>query len=220
MIADMKLPKYLTPTSILFILRALGPQASARLLLSRLLSINHYYIVGKSLQGLVQQPGAAEEERQMTPLTKDDISELVGTLDALEPMDRRELLARIIFYNRGFENCYAIREGNEIAYLQWLVLPEENRLISESYSGIYYPLTAKQVMVENAFTFPRYRARGYFLVGTRQLLEMAKQKGYSSAIAYIRKDRIDPLNQFTQMGFKIIKLLTEYKVFGKAWKTF
>jgi hypothetical protein len=112
-----------------------------------------------------------------------------------------------------------MRHGDDIAYIQWIIFPTENHLIIRNYSGRYYPLTAKQVMIENAFTFPRYRGRGYFLSGTMQLLELAKNSGHSSAICYIRKDRIVPLNEFTQMGFKIIKMVREYKLFGKVWRT-
>lgn len=213
----MKFPQDLGPSSIIFILRTLGPQASARLLFSRLLSLNHFYIVGRSLATLDAPPAAGPT---MSPVTTQDFDWIAERLPSFDAMDRRELLSRILFYQKGFTNCYAIRQGDDLAYLQWIVFPEENALIERNYSGIYYPLSAKQVMIENAFTFPRYRGRSLFQEGTRQLLEVAKTRGYNSAIAYIRKDRIDPLNLFAQMGFKIVKMVTEYKLLGRAWKTF
>lgn len=216
---EMKRPKELSAINMLLILRTLGPRAFARLALSRLLYVNHFYIVGKSLSVLLPQQKASASARTLSPVSEHDMTSLIGTLGSLEPADRRELLARIIFYKRGFTNCYAFRKGDSIAYLQWLVSPEENDLIKENYSGTYYMLSANQVMVENAFTFPHHRGHGYFQEGTRQLLELARQKGYKSAIAYIRKDRINPLNEFTMLGFKIIKIVTEYRVLGSSWKS-
>jgi hypothetical protein len=41
----------------------------------------------------------------------------------LDSEGRREVLARLNFYQNGSKNCYVIRSGNEIAYLQWIIFP-------------------------------------------------------------------------------------------------
>lgn len=74
-------------------------------------------------------------------------------------------------------------------------------------------------MIENAFTFPPYRGLGYLLSGTLQLLDQARERGYRSAVCYIRKDNLKSINEFSKMGFKITKMVTEYKFFGKTWRT-
>jgi hypothetical protein len=205
--------------SIIFVLRSLGPLAFGRLLGSMLFSFNHYYILGKNLLAPLNHPLAGNLKKSLSLITEEDIVYIRSNLASFEPEDRRELLSRLIFYERGFTNCYVMRHGDDIAYIQWIIFPTENHLITRSYSGRYYPLTERQVMIENAFTFPRYRGRGYFLSGTMLLLEMAKNYGYRSALCYIRKDRINPLNEFTQIGFKIIKMVREYKLLGKVWRT-
>jgi ribosomal protein S18 acetylase RimI-like enzyme len=74
-------------------------------------------------------------------------------------------------------------------------------------------------MIENVFIFPRFRGRGYLPFGTLQLLELAINKKYPTAICYIRKDRINALNEFTKLGFKIIKLVKEFRFMGMVWRT-
>lgn len=204
---------------IIYVLRSLGLPAFVRLLGSMLFSFNHYYILGINLLVPLKNPVAANPKMSPSLITGEDIAYIRNNLDSLEPEDRREILSRLFFYERGFVNCYVMRRGDDVAYIQWIVFPAENDLIARNYSRRYSPLTARQVMIENAFTFPRYRGRGYFLHGTVHLLELAKNSGYSSAVCYIRKDRITPLNEFTQIGFRIIRMVREYKLLGKAWRT-
>ena len=204
---------------IIYVLRSLGSRAFVRLFISRLFSVNHYYILGKNLMTSREYPLAKKPKEPFSLVTVEDIENIRSQLDSLDPEDRRAILTRLFFHEIGFTNCYVMRHGDDIAYIQWIIFPTENQLINQYYSGIYYPLTAKQIVIENVFTFPRYRGRGYFLSGTLQLLELAKNKGYSSALCYIRKDRIMALNELIPIGFKIIKMVREYKLGGKAWRT-
>ncbi|UFS71096.1 GNAT family N-acetyltransferase [Geomonas sp. RF6] len=213
----MPIPKD-TISRTFYALRSLGPSAFCSVLLSMLFSVNHYYLMGKNI-------APPEEETPATPpvplakMTAEDLAVLQESVQSLGPVDRREVLARLLFYEDGFENCYVIKKGGEIVYLQWVIFPTENRTIEKHYAGKFYPLSDRQVMVENAFTFPRHRGKGHLLHGTQHLLQLARERGYSSAICYIRKDRIASLNEFARMGFRIVKMLTEYKVLGRAWRT-
>jgi len=204
---------------IFYVMQSLGPRAFLHLLGSMLFSVNHYYLVGLNLAAPLKHPLVINPKGSITPVTAEDMEQIARSLPTLDPEDRRELLSRLFFYKSGFSNCYLMRQADDVAYLQWMISAAENPVIEQSFSAKYYPLKVKQVMIENAFTFPRYRGRGYFLAGTMQLLELAKKSGYTAAISYIRKDRISPLNEFTQMGFKVIKMVTEYKLLGKAWRT-
>lgn len=205
--------------SVTCLLRSLGPLAFARLLRSMMFSCNHYYFLGRNLLPPLNISPGSSTNGAVSPISAEDIDDIRGQLDSFEPQDRREIMSRLIFYGRGFRNCYVMRHGDDLAYIQWIIFPSENDLITRWYSRRYYTLATRQVMIENAFTFPRYRGRGYLQSGTLQLLELARNSGYGSAVCYIRKDRITPLNEFTRMGFKIIKLLGDYKLAGMAWRT-
>ena len=203
---------------LFFILISLGIRGSLRLTFSKIFSLDHYYILGRSLTFPLKYPLSRKPDTQLSLLTDDDYTIIKKNLINLNLDDRREILARLNFYHNGFNNCYVIKSGNEIAYLQWIIFPTENHIIQKNYSNKFYPLTEKQVMIENVFIFPRFRGRGYLPFGTIQLLESAIHKGYASAICYIRKDRITTLNEFTRLGFKIVKLVREYRFMGKVWR--
>ena len=204
---------------IVGILRSLGPVAAARVIREMLFSTNNYYLLGRSLAAPLEYPFARKPDLPFVPLEERHVAAIKEQIPALDPIDRREVAGRLHFHASGFNNCYLMYAGSEIAYLQWLIYPQENDVIRSGYSGKFYPLGEKQVMVENVFTFPRYRGRGLLPYGTLQLLQMAREQGFSSVVCYIRSDNITSLNEFFRIGFKITKMMREYKVLGKAWRT-
>ncbi len=90
------------------------------------------------------------------------------------------------------------------------------QIIQKHYRRRFLPLGSSEVMLENSFTFPAYRGRGLMPFATWQLLNKARELGYRRAVTYIRKEKIDPLNQFLRMGFSIKKIVREYKLLGYA----
>lgn len=207
-----------TVSQILYTLRSLGPHHFLRLIFSMIFSVNHYYLLGKNLSAA--EEGAPERSGDVTMerVTEQDLAALQEAVPSLGAADQREVLSRLFFY-QDFGNCYVMKKKGEIVYLQWVIFPAENPTIAAKYPTKFYPLSERQVMIENAFTFPRHRGKGFLLHGTRHLLQMAKREGYSCAICYIRKDRIPSLNEFSKMGFRIVKMLTEYKILGWGWRT-
>jgi hypothetical protein len=199
-----------------YVLRVLGPAGLLRLVISRLFSFNHYYVLGKNLSEPTESSPAFGKKTPLTEITEDDIAHIEDSLHALDAEDKREVLSRLFFYRSGFRNCYVVRNGEDIAYMQWIILPSENQIIKEKYSAKFYPLASNQVVIENAFTFPRYRGLGYLMYGTSALLDLARGDGYKTAVCYIRKDRVASLNDFTRMGFRIRRLLREYKLLGRV----
>jgi len=201
------------------ILKTLGPAASLQLLGSRVLSVDHYYVLRKNL---MEEPGEActlpAARMPVAPITERDIAAILDSLASCTPAEKRDVLAYLFFYQNGFKNCYVMRRDNQVAYMQTLILPEDNALLTGRYRGKFYPLKETQVMLENVFTFLPFRGLGCLESGTRQLLELARRKGYRSAVCYIRKDRIVSLNEFVRMGFRITKLVPEYKILGRVWR--
>lgn len=199
-----------------YILRELGPAASLRLLGSRILSLTHYYVLRKNLL----EPAGVQirHPMELSPIQDGDIAQILGSLDGCTPAEKRDVLAYLLFYQSGFKNCFVMRRGERVAYIQTLIYPSENDLIARKYRTKFYPLKETQVMIENVFTFPPYRGLGCFQSGTAQLLEMARAQGFRSALCYVRKDRVSALTELVNMGFKITKLMPEYKVLGAVWR--
>jgi len=202
-----------------YILNELGFMAFAKLSASRFLSINHYYILRRSTANINLDATTVQAKLKLSPICENDIDEILRSQAECDVSDKKQILSRMLFLKSGFENCHVIRIKNKIAYMQWIIYPTENGIIKERYGNKFYPLNDEQVMIENAFTFPPYRGLGYLQSGTLQLLDLARAKGFRSSVCYIRKDNINSLREFTKMGFQITKLVTEYKLFGKVWRT-
>lgn len=196
----------------------LGLNNTLKLFINRLFSINHYYVMKRKLNFLDKKK--IRIAYRIENLHNINFSYLIKSLKSLDSESRRELMARISFYNAGFKNCYVAKTKNEeIAFIQWLIHPSENLIIKEHFSNKFYMLGERQVMIENAFTFPKFRGHGLLPAVTSDLLEIAEKAGYENVITYIRKDRIASINEFMKLDFKITKLLTEYRVMGITRRT-
>jgi len=133
----------------------------------------------------------------------------------VDPDSRRQLIGRALFYEKGFTNCYALKtEKGDIACLVWIIYPTENQLLKTYFSREYYQLKDNMVMLEKIFTFPKFRGLGFFAAITVELLNMAKEQGYQSAVGYIRHDVIISLNEYMRLGFRIHKIVRESKIMG------
>lgn len=195
------------------ILSHLKLKDALKLSLGRLYSLNHYYVLKRSLL----QPFEATIRTPVTVgrISPEDIREILGCLRSLDGESRKEMISRLLFYKAGFKNCFIARtKNNEIAYLQWLILPSENPVIKKNFSRKFYPLRPGEVMIENAFTFPKFRGLGLLPWVTQKLLMIARESGHTSAITYIRKDKIPSLNEFLKIRFKITKLIKEFRFIG------
>lgn len=149
-----------------------------------------------------------------------EIEALYDQLSRLTYDDKRELLQRIDFYESGFRNCYALDVDRSLAYLQWIIYPTENEIIQNKYKGLLLALRETEVAIEDAFTFPEYRGRGFMAYASWQLLQMAKKEGYRRGVTYIRKDSIHSLNVLMNVGFTTTKLVREFKFLRYSHRVF
>ena len=201
-----------------YMITNLGGRGLVQLLVDRFFSINHYYVMKVNLQTLSDYPLKRNPTGKLSPASEDDFLEIKQRVETYSTEDRREILGRILFYERGFRNCFVMKVDSKIAYFQWILYPDENVNIRKYFKNTFYSLNEHQVMIENAFTFPEFRGRGYLPFVSRLLLNKAKEDGYKSAIGYIRTDKITSLNEFFKMGFKITQNIWELKLFGKIYR--
>jgi hypothetical protein len=195
-------------------LRCLGIRSLGLILLRRLFYIHHVLIMKLNLKTFQPRSFERPPGGDLRLLTPEDMPRLLSAAASLKAEDRRELLARIHFYDLGFSKLYGVFTGSEIAYIQWLVTPEDNPVIRARYHRLFFELKPGQVLLENVFTFPRYRGLGYLPFATERLLVKAREMGFQTVIVYIRNDKITTLNEFVQMGFRFANLLRIFQVFG------
>jgi len=191
----------------------------AKLFARNAVCISHYYVLFYNLSALPPEAPKCLGGTEPRLLGAEEFANLYTRLNSLDSDDKRELMSRLLFYRSGFWNCYTIPADGATAFLEWIIFPSENEIIQKHYRTRFLPLDAREVMLENSFTFPDYRGRGLMPFATWQLLSKAKELGYRRAVTYIRKEKIDSLNQFLHMGFSIKRIVREFKFMGWAWRT-
>lgn len=200
--------------SIISLFKSMGLNVTCKALLRNIASINHYYILQRGLADLIEER-VSRVKFYICIANNEDIMTIINNIKYIDNPSRKEIFIRMLFNNSGFKNCYIAKTtSGDIACLQWLIYPNENDIIKKYYSNRFNLLREKQVMVENAFTYPKYRGLGLKRDMTNELLKEAKKRGYTSAITYVRKDLIHSINENIRNGFKITKLVTECKIFG------
>ncbi|MBD3347196.1 MAG: hypothetical protein GF401_19250 [Chitinivibrionales bacterium] len=195
-----------------YIAGQLGVRGMAAMFKEYIFSVNYYYMMKANLKFLPDIKYHNHLNGEFRRVKGEDIDSLKQRVSALPLRDRRDILSRILFYGNGFTNCHGFFVENKLAYMQWLIYPSENHLIESHYPTRFYPLSPHQVMIENAFTFPEYRGYGLYRYFTWHLLKKARNEGYRCGICYTKTERIIPINEFYMLGFKIDKILSEYRV--------
>lgn len=199
---------------VCILMAKLGLKVNLSLLLRRIFSIEHYYVLQRSLSHPIDIP-KIRLQVDLKKVNDDEMRLVTEKIDYLDTDSKRELISRILFYRKELNHCYIGKtKDDKIIYLQWLIYPTENDIIKKFFKGFFTPLKDHQVLVENVFTFPKFRGQGLMMHITAKLLEIARNDGYKGAIMYIRKDRIESLSQNMTLGFKITSLLREYKILG------
>jgi len=190
----------------------------AQFALRNLVSMQHCYVLHHHLSTLSPKPPRKLGGGQLRLLDANDIAGLYEQGSALDFKDKLNLLVQLRFYENGFTNCYGLVENGSISYLQWMIGPEENELIRAKYGHCVLPVGDKEILIDNAFTLPSYRGRGYMSYAVWELLSRAKESGYRRAVTYVRKDNINSLNVLTTAGFRFTKLVREWKLMGHSWR--
>jgi hypothetical protein len=195
----------------------LGIRDPAVHLLKKLANVDHSYHLAAAIDRL-RFPRLRSDIR-FAQATELDFAEILRGIRAADRTVRKELLARVLFFRRGFSGCHVGRDGgNEIVSLQWLIRPSDNALLERHYPRLFYPLEQGQVMIENIFIFPRFRGLGVFPTVVHDVLDTARKEGFRTCSAYIPKENVASLNGFLALGFQIRKLLTGYQLMGRSWR--
>jgi hypothetical protein len=203
----------------LFTLTNLGYKYTFKYSAKNILFLDHYYILYLNLSSL-KTPTKSRFNYALRLAQKSEFEDLIENLPEFDLDARKEIISRIFFYQAGFKHCYFVRTTNgQLAYMQWLIYPDENEIIAKNFRSRFCPLKANQIMLENAFTFPKFRGLGLLPGVSAELLTMARNQGYKNAIVYIQKNQMASLNEFVRMNFKIRKIVREYKIFGITKRT-
>lgn len=199
---------------IVWVFANLGFKEFFKLVLLHTATVNHFFILHANLSSKKFIKNV-RINYYLNKVDEKDIDEITSQMKTFSANDKKEIIVRLFFYLSGFKNCYIARSiKGEIMYMQWIIYPNENEIIERFYLNRFKLLKKNQILLENAFTFPRYRGLGLFAAVTSDLLQKSKDEGYKGAIAYIRKNALDSLNEFFKQGFKLNAIIREYKILG------
>ncbi len=195
----------------------LGLRLPALFALKRVAYVDHFYQLTAPLSRL--RFPRLRSDISVAAATEVDFAEMAAGMKALDPAARKDVLARLLFHRRGFSGCYVGRSGEgELASIQWLLRPRDNRLLESHFPRFYYPLRDGEVMLENLFVYPRFRGIGIFPTVNHHVVSIAETEGFRACSAYVRKDNIVSLNAFLSIGFQLQRLLTGYNLAGLCWR--
>lgn len=173
-----------------------------------------YFILRMNLKDLKPYTLNRKPSGELKELNYETIKKIITNIHQVNGEDRRELLGRVRFAQHKIPSGYYIEKEEDIVYMQWLVEPKDKAALIDCYPGRFQNLNNKQVMLENAFTYPRYRGMGYYYFISSKLLQKAKDIGYKYAVGYVRADKMDSFNAMLRLGFKVTHIQKEKKFLG------
>jgi GNAT superfamily N-acetyltransferase len=186
--------------------------------LKRLGYVDHFYCLSGVIQRL--RFPRLRSDIHVQEATEADFAEILRGLGRLDAASRKEVVTRLLFHRRNVPGCHVGRnEQGDIVSMQWLIRPQDGHALGRHARRLYYPLSKHEVMLENIFVFPSFRGMGVFATVNHGLLERARSEGFHACNTYVRKDNVESLNGFLDLGFRIRKLLTGYNVAGMSWRT-
>ena len=200
--------------SALPVLRRLSAEALFGVMKKNIYSCRHYYLLQLNLAHYKPYSLSRKPAGELCRMTADDFKTISQQLGRTEGKDRKELAYRIYYYKLGFDRAYCVKANQKIAYLQWIIYPDENEILQKHFPNRYPEIRPNQVLLENAFTFPDKRGLGYYYYISTRILEKIKNEGYKYALSYVQVDNLDSLKSTLQMGFQITQIYRERRLLG------
>jgi hypothetical protein len=106
------------------------------------------------------------------------------------------------FYNYKLPTCYvALTEDNQVCFVQWLILPNENERIQSYFQGFFPRLKPGEVLLENGFTPARFRGMGIMGQALADITLKATAFGARRALTFVSEKNRAALKGVTKAGF-------------------
>lgn len=158
-------------------------------------------------------PVSSKLEYSLRPATEEDMEEVLAKSITESKESAHELIKRKWFYEEGFHDCYIARVAgtSELCHIQWLVSSEaDDKAIQGFKNRLPWP-KKDEVLIENIYTFEKYRGKGIMPSVTVKLCELARSKGFKRIITYVRQDNVASLRGMKKAGFKQFEEVPELK---------
>ena len=146
--------------------------------------------------------------------SKDDMKEVLEEAKTESSESAHELVQRHWFYESGLHGCYIARTvaSGALCHMQWLVSAKDELVIHRGFKNRLPRIKADEVLVENVFTFEKYRGSGLMSSVLVELAERAKNEGFKRMITYVRHDNTASLIGCQKAGFNKFEEIRERKL--------
>lgn len=146
-----------------------------------------------------------------------DINELAARAKTESAPSAHELLERKWFFENGFTDCYIARsiDTGEPCGIAWLVSPDDN-IMTRGFESRLPALKKGEVLLENCYTFEKYRGRGIMPAIVHELQETARNNGFQRMLTYVRRDNAASLQVFKKLKFSKFEEVSELKLFFRT----
>lgn len=137
---------------------------------------------------------------QIRPFEPQDISLLDGT--PISPADARETALRHQWIEAGLFGCYVAALGDGSAcFMQWLLRPSANAQIKALFGDVLPKLEEDTVMLEGAYTPPRYRRLPLMPAAMARIALLGREYGARQAIVHVGADNPSMIKATKLAGF-------------------
>jgi RimJ/RimL family protein N-acetyltransferase len=153
-------------------------------------------------------------EYTLSLASDDDMNEILERAKHESRQSAHELVQRKWFYDAGFRNCYVARavDTGEPCYIQWMISLADGEVLARRFAKRFPKLEEHEVLLENAYTFEKYRGKRLMPSVELRLAEVAREKGFKRMITYVLDDNVASLKGCERAGFKVFEQVPVFKL--------
>jgi hypothetical protein len=151
------------------------------------------------------------------PARPDDIRQVLNVDEpGIALAERRDRVARQHLMDAGFSYCFvAVTSDDRPCYIQWLIMPSENRLLAQSFGGLFPPLAAHEALLEGAYTPAAFRGQRIMPAAMALLAEKGAEMGATSVLTFVGEENIASLKGCKRAGFAPYRMRRAVYRFGR-----
>jgi hypothetical protein len=187
----------------ILLFKYVGAKAFLRELMRQIFSTTTYVCIQTNLDTDIA-PVQSKIAYSLRPASGKDMEEVFQKIETESKEGASELIGRKRFYESGLRNAFVARtaDTNELCYVQWVLTSKEYGLASRRLKSIFPSLKDDEIMLENRYTFEKYRGNRIAASVDTQLCEMAKRNGYKRMVAYTPQDNMASLKAAETAGHR------------------
>ncbi|MGI8484204.1 MAG: hypothetical protein ACR2OU_08065 [Thermomicrobiales bacterium] len=137
------------------------------------------------------------------PATPKDIREILNVSEpGISPAERRDRVMRFHLYDAGFSFCFVAVTGDDRpCFIQWVIPAQENRLLRQSFAGLFPDLAENQFLFEGAYTPTAYRGQRIMPAAIVLIAERTARMGATESLTFAGEENGASLKGCERAGF-------------------